>query len=321
MSNTLVTLSQKLADKLEIGDGSDLIETLKGTAFKGQVTDAQMAALLVVSNQYGLNPWTREIYAFPDKNNGIVPVVGVDGWARIINNHPQFDGMDFEQDDDKCTCIIYRKDRTRPVKLTEYMNECRRNTPPWQSHPRRMLRHKTMIQCARIAFGYGGIFDADEATQVIQNSGDIVDASTGEIIASGQKSQSAPLSEYPTADFARNVDKWASAIASGKKTFADLVTMVSAKAPLSAVQRTQLQASVDAIKAQQQNTAQNAEQNPAAFSVDGLIAAFEKCTDYDEIIKLGVHLDAIEDPAQARRADAAFSEHCQRLSAKAAAHA
>src|SRR3546814_4773792 len=62
------------------------------SAFKGQVSDAQMTALLIVANQYALNPWTKEIYAFPDKNNGIVPVVGVDGWARIINSHQQFDG-------------------------------------------------------------------------------------------------------------------------------------------------------------------------------------------------------------------------------------
>ena len=76
MSNALATLTQKLANRLDMGDGTGLIDTLKATAFKGQVSDAQMTALMVVANQYGLNPWTREIYAFPDKNNGIVPVVG-----------------------------------------------------------------------------------------------------------------------------------------------------------------------------------------------------------------------------------------------------
>lgn len=167
MSTALVTLTSKLATRLDLGDGSGLMETLKATAFKGQVTDAQMTALMIVANQYGLNPWTKEIYAFPDKNNGIVPVVGVDGWSRIINEHPQFDGMDFEQDDESCTCIIYRKDRTRPVRITEYMSECKRGTGPWQSHPKRMLRHKAMIQCARLAFGYVGIFDQDEADRMV----------------------------------------------------------------------------------------------------------------------------------------------------------
>jgi hypothetical protein len=111
-------------------------------------------------------------------------VVGVDGWSRIINGHPQFDGMDFEQDEATCTCIIYRKDRSHPVRVTEYMAECRRaNVGPWQSHPKRMLRHKAMIQCARIAFGYAGIYDQDEAERI----GEVrtVDPATGEIITNG----------------------------------------------------------------------------------------------------------------------------------------
>lgn len=169
MSNIVLAQATKLAASLGMDIGGDeLVQTLKATAFKGQVSDAQMAALLIVANQYGLSPWTKEIYAFPDKNNGIVPVVGVDGWARIINEHTQFDGMDFEQDAESCTCIIYRKDRSRPVKVTEFMDECKRGTGPWQSHPRRMLRHKAMIQCARLAFGYAGIYDQDEAERIVE---------------------------------------------------------------------------------------------------------------------------------------------------------
>lgn len=175
MSNALATLTQNLATKLNMGDGSGLIDTLKATAFKGQVSDAQMTALMVVANQYQLNPWTKEIYAFPDKQNGIVPVVGVDGWARIINSNQQFDGMDFVQDDESCTCVIYRKDRSHPIKVTEWMSECRRQVGPWQSHPKRMLRHKAMIQCARLAFGFGGIYDQDEAERIVEASAPVKD--------------------------------------------------------------------------------------------------------------------------------------------------
>ena len=163
-------LSQQLATRLNLGvDGRELVETLKETAFRGQVSDSQMASLLIVAEQYGLNPWTREIYAFPDRQNGIVPVVGVDGWARIINGNSNFDGMEFVQDDESCTCKIYRKDRAHPTSITEYMSECRRdNVQPWKTHPKRMLRHKAMIQCARVAFGFGGIFDEDEAERIVQ---------------------------------------------------------------------------------------------------------------------------------------------------------
>ncbi|WP_424034483.1 phage recombination protein Bet [Neisseria bacilliformis] len=147
------------------GDPAELVQTLKATAFKGNATDAQFNALLIVATQYSLNPFTSEIYAFPS-NNGITPVVGVDGWARIINGNPAFDGMDFQQDGESCTCRIYRKDRSHPIVVTEYMDECRRNTQPWKSHPRRMLRHKAMIQAARLAFGFTGIYDEDEAERI-----------------------------------------------------------------------------------------------------------------------------------------------------------
>jgi phage recombination protein Bet len=167
MTTALTTLTHKLAARFDMGDGRELLDTLKATAFRGQVSDAQMTALLVVANQYGLNPWTKEVYAFPDKNNGIVPVVGVDGWTRILNANPEFDGMEFEQDAESCTCRIYRKDRAHPTVVTEYMTECRRDTGPWKSHPRRMLRHKAMIQAARLAFGYGGIYDQDEAERIV----------------------------------------------------------------------------------------------------------------------------------------------------------
>jgi hypothetical protein len=160
------TVSARMAERYGVSE-AEMLHTLKATAFKGQVSDAQMQALLIVADQYSLNPWTKEIYAFPDKG-GIVPVVGVDGWSRIINENSQFDGMDFAQDEESCTCIIYRKDRSHPIKVTEWMSECKRGTQPWQSHPKRMLRHKAMIQCARLAFGYTGIYDEDEAQRIVE---------------------------------------------------------------------------------------------------------------------------------------------------------
>ncbi len=162
-----VSLISKIAGKYSV-EPTKLLDTLKATAFKvrdGEVSNEQMMALLVVADQYGLNPFTKELFAFPDKA-GIVPVVGVDGWARIINEHTQFDGMDFEQDAESCTCIIHRKDRAHPTRVTEYLSECRRDTSPWKSHPTRMLRHKAMIQCARLAFGFAGIYDQDEAERI-----------------------------------------------------------------------------------------------------------------------------------------------------------
>ena len=168
------SLLAKFASRFGV-EPNKMLATLKATAFKGDVSNEQMMALLIVADQHGLNPWTKEIYAFPDKSNGIVPVVGVDGWARIINSHPQFDGMEFEDGEVGkdglpvwIECVIHRKDRSHAIRAREYMAECKRNTGPWGSHPRRMLRHKAMIQCARLAFSYTGIYDQDEAERIVE---------------------------------------------------------------------------------------------------------------------------------------------------------
>lgn len=233
MSNIVLAEASKLAKRFGISaEPSEIVETLKATAFKGQVTNAQMAALMLVSAQYGLNPWTKEIYAFPDKNNGIVPVVGVDGWARIINEHPAFDGIEFEQDEESCTCTIYRKDRGHPIRVTEYMAECKRDTAPWKTHPRRMLRHKAMIQCARIAFGFSGIYDADEAERIVE----AIDAETGEIVRM-QAAEKRELPHYPDNKLAENLPAWRALVESGRKRASDIVAMVSSKYTLTDEQR------------------------------------------------------------------------------------
>lgn len=221
----IVQQASKLASIFDIPDTGELVSVLKATAFKGNVSDAQMSALLIVANQYGLNPWTKEIYAFPDKNNGIVPVVGVDGWSRIINGHQMFDGMDFTQDDESCTCRIYRKDRNHPIAITEYMSECKRNgVGPWVSHPKRMLRHKAMIQCARLAFGFGGVYDQDEAERIVERD---MGAVVVETISRPEREM------YPDESFTANLPKWQALIESGKKTADDIISSLQSKAVLS----------------------------------------------------------------------------------------
>ena len=173
MSNENVVTSQiaVMAENLSMKNVSNesLQATLLNTVFKGANYD-QLVSLVIVANQYGLNPFTREIYAFPSRG-GITPIVSVDGWARIINDNPNCDGIQFEQDEESATCKIYRKDRNHPTIVTEYLSECKMNTDPWKKYPKRMLRHKALIQCARVAFGFSGIYDEDEAHRI--NNGNI----------------------------------------------------------------------------------------------------------------------------------------------------
>jgi len=300
MSNALTTLTRTLATKLDMGDGANLIETLKATAFKGQVSDAQMTALLVVANQYALNPWTKEIYAFPDKNNGIVPVVGVDGWSRIINSHPQFDGIEFDQDDERCTCIIYRKDRNRPIKVTEWMAECRRpSVGPWQSHPRRMLRHKAMIQCARLAFGYGGIYDQDEAER-------IVEASPVKHIGSVERAEPAELPAYSVEQFSKNLPAWRAAIAAGKATADAVIAKASTKGTLTQEQIGAIRAPLNAPAPQQQEPVTDVQPKgaPEAISEHEVGNRLNDAESLDVLYEVADLIGEVADPeARARLTD------------------
>lgn len=158
-----------MAQRFDV-EPAKLLETLKQTVFKN-ASDAQLMALCIVANEAGLNPFAREIYAFPDKAGGIVPVISIDGWLNRINKHEQFDGMDEEitmganGKPESATVTIYRKDRGHPTRHTEYFEECHRNTDPWNKSPRRMLLHRATIQCARRAFGFAGA-DPDEIAHI-----------------------------------------------------------------------------------------------------------------------------------------------------------
>jgi phage recombination protein Bet len=145
-------------------------------------TREEFTSFLIVARAHELNPITREIWALKNKKSGgIVAVVSIDGWSTLINRHPQMNGMEFivnQKDDgtlDSITCKIYRKDRQHPTVITEFLSECRRETDPWKTMPNRMLRHRALVQCARYAFGFAGIYEEDEAAAFTESNSEIID--------------------------------------------------------------------------------------------------------------------------------------------------
>ncbi len=173
------------------------LQTIKATVFPQgkEVSLEQTAAFLVVANQYNLNPFIKEIYAFPGRGGGVVPIVSVDGWATLINRQENLDGIEFQDHLDEgvlmaVTCRIFRKDRSHPTEVTEYMNECRRDTDTWHKWPSRMLRHKALIQAARYAFGLVGIYDPDEAERIAETGSDAI-GSAEPIVMPQRKSEAA----------------------------------------------------------------------------------------------------------------------------------
>lgn len=183
MSNTSLNLMARMAAEYGV-DKDKLAKTLSTTIF-GQKegnqiippTPEEMMTLLVICDQYKLNPFTRQVYAFA-KGGKVVPIVSIDGWLTIINRQPDYDGLTIRFSEKEieiggvkipeyCECSIRRKGMSQPITIPEYARECYQKTMVWGSYPRRMLRHKAIIQCARVAFGLSGIYDEDEGQNII----------------------------------------------------------------------------------------------------------------------------------------------------------
>ena len=190
-----VSVIQDLAGQLRCKP-EKLLSLLKGTVFRTCKRDEEFQMACMVAREYKLNPILKEIYAFPSQN-GVVPIISIDGWIRIINSHPKYAGCKFTYEGEitgegdgslSCTCLIYRTDRREPIAVQEFYEECYRDTDPWNTMPRRMLRWKALIQCARVAFGFAGIYDFDEGNDILAHdgkrvtkNGDIIDVDVTEL--------------------------------------------------------------------------------------------------------------------------------------------
>ena len=133
------------------------------------ITPYTQLQLLRMASKHLLDPLSDEI-GLMETEDGYLPFITIDGWAKLINQHPQYAGMSLREPTESNTqlpawmeCTIYRNDRILPIVVKEYLEEVMTNHPSWQQMPRRMLRHRVIQQCARLAFG---ISATDQSNQV-----------------------------------------------------------------------------------------------------------------------------------------------------------
>jgi len=151
-----------------------------------EATDQEVIAFLLVCREKQLNPLLKEAYGFLSRGRLCIGV-GIDGWLKIANRHPEMDGISVVDIHDAdgvfvaCEATVWRKDRRQPFLCTEYLDECKQDTDTWRQKPRRSLRHKATIQALRYAFAITGIQDIEEARAA----------------ALAQEAQDVPLLEEP----------------------------------------------------------------------------------------------------------------------------
>ena len=193
------------------------------------ISREEMTTVLLMAKKLDLDPFAKEIYAVPGRyeNSPITPVIGYDGWLKILLRQPTFDGLEAHASEttilpegfnrhvpEYCEVVIYDKNRSHPVRVREYFEEVQRVTyafdnkgkrvakrsNPWVSMPWRMLRAKTVIQAVRNAYPVGGFEDSTELTDepIIEDSDDVTQVPTPVENDVKQASRQVSKRGYPT---------------------------------------------------------------------------------------------------------------------------
>lgn len=187
---TLPKASDQLASFLGIDKGM-MIDTIKAQCFKGkrpdEVSDTQLAAFISTASVLKVNPLVPGmLYAYPERNGGITPILGPDGTFKKLDEmvgEGKLGGFECEVTCDKdgkpvsATATIFRKNNEHPAKYTAWFSEwCVTSNPNWQTRPRHMLWVRAIKQAARQVI-HGLPMDADEyAIAQMQNVTGTADA-------------------------------------------------------------------------------------------------------------------------------------------------
>ena len=123
-----------------------------------EVPAKAILTLLRMMQSLRLDPLSEEI-GFTQYEDGQWQVfITIEGCSKLLNQHPQFNGLHFTQADtlidglpEWIECSIYRKDREVPTTVREYLAEVKGENEIWKKMPRRMLRHRALQQCVRLA--------------------------------------------------------------------------------------------------------------------------------------------------------------------------
>lgn len=143
---------------------ADVIQTIKQTVAKG-ASDAQLRMFLEVCRSTGLDPFLKEIYFVAEK--GLI-IAARDGYLRVANENPQFDGMQttVERDQNKvpikATCSVWRKDRTHAITCEAYYSEYKKPGQVWSQYPSAMISKVAEVLALKRSFAINGVVTEEE---------------------------------------------------------------------------------------------------------------------------------------------------------------
>lgn len=143
---------------------AEVVDTIRQTVAKG-ATDAQLRMFLEVCKRTGLDPFLKEIWYVAEK--GII-MAGRDGYLRVANESPQFDGMETRVQRDaqnmpiKAVCSVWRKDRSHAITCEAYYSEYAKTSPVWRQYPSAMISKVAEVLALKRSFSINGVVTEEE---------------------------------------------------------------------------------------------------------------------------------------------------------------
>lgn len=158
--------------------------------------DSTYELLLMRAEALKIDPMSGDIRVATHDGIRASVYLSADGYLRIANSHPEFDGLQIDVPPTsewqetgtkvmgkmvKCppwvSVAIHRKDRKVPTIVREYLDECYSagtfddatglfTDGPWQRSPKRQLTNRAIGSAVRIAFGIVGIAESFDVAQI-----------------------------------------------------------------------------------------------------------------------------------------------------------
>ncbi|HYT08966.1 MAG TPA: RecT family recombinase [Rugosimonospora sp.] len=154
---------QQFKQELDRYDRAEILSTIRQTVCRG-ASDPQFRMFIEVCKSTGLDPFLKEIWFVP----GVGIMAGRDGYLRVANRHPQFDGMKTVVERDaknvpiKAVCEVWRKDRAHSVSCEAYFNEYVKPTPSWKQYPSAMIGKVAEVMALKRSFSINGVVTEEE---------------------------------------------------------------------------------------------------------------------------------------------------------------
>ncbi len=152
------SLIKKELAKAATGLGIDEAELKAWVDLQIDVPAKTILTVLRMMQSLHLDPLLEEIGLAQYEDGQWHVFITIEGCSKLLNQHPQFNGLAFNQANtliegvpEWIECSIYRKDREVPTTVREYYIEVRGENTIWQKMPRRILRHRALQQCVRLA--------------------------------------------------------------------------------------------------------------------------------------------------------------------------